>query len=676
MNTLKKILLAAATVIGLQAAPLQASGLLTPAGSADSLELKSHHVEVSIEDSFATTAIEQEFRNPHNYELEALYTFPVPKDAVVGEFIHWIDGQPVIAEAVEKQQAREVYEQQKQAGQATALVEQDSYRRFEMRVFPVPAGDSVKVRLVYLQNALLDHGVGRYVYPMQEGGVDVQQQSFWTRNDTVEQDFSFEVKLHSGYPVESIRLPAHPQALQRQDTDGNWSASFGNEALEETQQQQPQKFRLDKDVVVYWRLSEGLPGRLDLSAYRQPENNSSGTFKLTYTPGEDLALIKGRRNWVFVLDNSGSMEGKYNSVIEGLRQGLNKLPTQDYFQLITFNSRSQDLSGGYRQATAKNVNAVMDKVITAGTTGGTNLYDGLQRGLRKLDADIPTGVFLVTDGVANVGPTERKDFYKLLKKYDVRLFTFIMGNSANEPLLQGMADLSNGFAANISNSDDMLGQVMSAASKVKYQSLNNIRLKFNGTSVFDVSPDAPATLYRGEQLTMMGHYNKGGKVKVTLTADVGAEHIQRETEITLPEADALNPQLERLWALSKIKGIETRDNYLGEEGSESKAAITDLSLQYGLLTEYTSLLVVKEQVFAQHGIERKNKQRVEREQQARQQRANQTVAASPRADAAKPISQRPAATHRSSGSNGGGSADWLFLVALSLIALPRLRKKS
>jgi len=157
-------------------------------------------------------------------------------------------------------------------------------------------------------------------------------------------------------------------------------------------------------------------------------------------------------------------------------------------------------------------------------------------------------------------------------------------------------------------------------------------------------------------------------VKVTLTADIGAQQIQRETEITLPEVDTLNPELERLWAFSKIKGIEARDEYIGQADSESKAAITHLSLQYGLLTEYTSLLVVKEEVFEQQGIERKNKQRVEREQQARAQRAA-APAKSTRADQAKPISSRPAATH----SNGGGSADWLLLLGLGLIALPRLR---
>ena len=80
-----------------------AAGLLTPVNSKlPSLEIRSHEVNVIIEDGFATTAVEQVFHNPNGHDLEALYSFPVPDKAAVGEFIFWIDGKPVIGEVVEK----------------------------------------------------------------------------------------------------------------------------------------------------------------------------------------------------------------------------------------------------------------------------------------------------------------------------------------------------------------------------------------------------------------------------------------------------------------------------------------------------------------------------------------------------------------------------------------------
>ncbi|MES9852241.1 MAG: VIT domain-containing protein [Candidatus Thiodiazotropha sp. L084R] len=73
------------------------------------LEIRQHHVDVTIEDGYAVTSVEQVFFNPNNSELEAIYSFPVPEKASVGEFTYWINGKPVTGEVLEKQKAREVY---------------------------------------------------------------------------------------------------------------------------------------------------------------------------------------------------------------------------------------------------------------------------------------------------------------------------------------------------------------------------------------------------------------------------------------------------------------------------------------------------------------------------------------------------------------------------------------
>ena len=96
---------------------------------------------------------------------------------------------------------------------------------------------------------------------------------------------------------------------------------------------------------------------------------------------------------------------------------------------------------------------------------GTNLFAGLNQGIQSLDADRSSALILVTDGVANLGYTEKKDFLELLEQTDVRLFTFVLGNSSNRPLLESMAKVSNGFAINVSNGDDIAGKILEATSK-------------------------------------------------------------------------------------------------------------------------------------------------------------------------------------------------------------------
>ena len=189
-----------------------AAGVLTPNQShLTAAEIRAHHVNVTIENGYAVTEVEQHFYNPNGEDIEALYSFPVPDKAAIGEFTYWIDDQPITGEVVEKKRAREIYEQEKALGNETALVEKNDYRTFESTVYPVRAHDEVRVRLVYIQPVHIDSAVGRYVYPLEDGGVDELAEAFWNNNEVVQDAFSFNVNLRSSVPLAGVRLPNQNQ---------------------------------------------------------------------------------------------------------------------------------------------------------------------------------------------------------------------------------------------------------------------------------------------------------------------------------------------------------------------------------------------------------------------------------------------------------------------------------
>ncbi len=167
-----------------------------------------------------------------------------------------------------------------------------------------------------------------------------------------------------------------------------------------------------------------MPGSVDLTVFIAAENRK-GTFMLTFTPGDDLAPLAEGRDWVFVLDISGSMQGKYATLIEGVKQGLDQLKVGDRFRVILFNDNASDITQGYVDVSPQAVQQVLQSLSQHGPNNGTNLYAGLEKGLKGLDSDRSSAIVLVTDGVANVGNTERKHFMKLLENRDVRLFLLI-----------------------------------------------------------------------------------------------------------------------------------------------------------------------------------------------------------------------------------------------------------
>ena len=666
----------------------QAAGLLTPSdGSLPSLEIRDHHVEVVIEDGYAITTVEQVFVNPHDRDLEAQYSFPVPAHGSVVELTVWIDGQPVTGEVLEREQARQLYEEEKAAGRDAGITEKDSYKTFETRVSPVRAGQDTRVRLVYLQPAQVDTGIGRYVYPLEEGGVDEAKLAFWTANEQVTGQFSFDLRLKSAYPVEAVRLPNQPQAIIQSQADGEWQVHLGNRAAATDSATSPAVldesptgirtspvantpvFTLDEDLVVYWRHQTGLPGSVDLVAHK-PAGSDRGTFMMVVTPGDDLKPIQEGKDWVFVVDISGSMQGKYATLADGVQRALQKMRPEDRFRIVLFNDGSRELTSGFVNATPETVSHYSQALAGISPGNGTNLYAGLHKGIKSLEADRTSALVLVTDGVANVGETRQRRFIELIKKKDIRLFTFVLGNSANRPLLEALTRASGGFAVNISNSDDIVGQLLAATSKVTHEALHGVKIRIDGIKTADLTPGQIGSLYRGQQLVVFGHYWDEGMADVRLTGHISGEDKTYQTRFAFPAVATDNPEIERLWAYARVEETLQEINDFGED-ADLKQAITDLGVEYGLVTDYTTMVVVRDEVFDAHGIKRSNKARLSIEEAARQQRA-QRPAVSRRVDSQQPMYSSNRASH-----SGSGALDaWTLLLFLPLVWITLRRRQA
>ena len=673
-NWLRLILLAITLVAG----SVQAAGLLTPSdGSIPALEIRDHQVDVVIEDGYAITTIEQVFVNSHDRDLEAQYSFPLPAHGTVVELTVWIDGQPVTGEVLEKEQAHQLYEEEKAAGRDAGITEKDSYKTFETWISPVRARQDTRVRIVYLQPAEVDTGIGRYVYPLEEGGVDEQKLAFWTANEQVTGSFSFDLRIRSAYPIEAVRSPNQPQAIIQSQTDGEWSVHLGNrmsttgdmasdEARDDLEVDSATRtvanapvFTLDKDLVIYWRHKAGLPGSVDLVAHKTADGDR-GTFMMVVTPGDDLKPIQEGKDWVFVLDVSGSMRGKYATLVDGVQRALHKMKTEDRFRIVLFNNRSWELTPGFVSASPEMVTHYNQALLAIAPDNGTNLYAGLDQGLKSLDADRTSALVLVTDGVANVGETKQRKFIELIKKKDIRLFTFVLGNSANRPLLEALAKASNGFAVNISNSDDIVGQLLAATSKVTHEALHGVKISIDGIKTADITPGEIGSLYRGQQLVIFGHYWGEGMADVRLSGRISGEDKIHQTRFAFPAVANENPEVERLWAYASVEeALQEMDNF-GED-PDLKQAITDLGVEYGLVTDYTAMVVVRNEVFDEHGIKRNNRERRAMEDAASQQRARRP-AVSRQVDNQQPMYSSNRASH-----SGSGALDiWTLLLLLPL----------
>jgi Ca-activated chloride channel family protein len=641
---MRRLVITIGLTLGLATAG-HAAGTLTPKGSPDQpIQIRDHHLEVTLNNGFARSEVTQTFYNPNEKDLEAIYHFPLPKSASLSEVTMTLGEREIHGEVVEKAKAQTIYENEKSAGNDSGLATKNGYQSFDFHVHPVRAKSETRLQIVYYQPLEVDTGIGRFVYPLEDGGTDEKGASFWNpENSKVEGLFSAAIELKSAWPVADVRIPGFEKEMTT-DKLGDGHYKVGVEKKDHA---------LNGDLVFYYRLAENLPGRVELIPSRTGKSEP-GTFMLVVTPGLDLKPLTHGADYVFVLDTSGSMQGKLRVLTDGVSRVIGKMSAQDRYRIVTFSTNASDLTGGWKEATESNVQATLRQIAALQPNGSTNLYDGLTMAMQGLDDDRATSVVLVTDGVTNTGIVDPVEFHKLTKSHDVRIFGFLLGNSANWPLMRTVCDASGGFYAGVSNADDIMGQIMQAKSKVLHECLHDVDLSISGVKTFNTTGSMPRKIYRGQQLVMFGQYEGPGEAELVLKARMTGEDKTYRTKFAFPALQVENPELERLWAMDQIEQLELRANTGAIPASEADSAVADLGVKYQLVTDHTSMLVLGDEGFARQGIDRRNQQRVATERSAQFVRAATPQPTNYRVDTAQPLTPAPAAYHESSRSSGGG----------------------
>src|SRR5690606_24290873 len=144
---------------------------------------------------------------------------------------------------------------------------------------------------------------------------------------------------------------------------------------------------------------------------------------------------------------------------------------------------------------------------------------------------------------------------------------------------------------------------------------------------------------------------------------VSGEDRDIKVPLHFPSEDLQNPELERLWALQAIQDVRfaSEMGFISEQ--EARNRVRDLGIQYQIVTDETSMVVLADEGHLRHGIERRNAQRMSVERQAQSARLAQAPRDPTQASGG-------ALGSRSTGDRvlGGGSLDkFIALIALGLL---------
>ncbi len=164
-----------------------------------------HKVGVEVRDQIARTTVEQSFVNTTDGRLEGVFYFPLPADASISGFGMWIHGELVEADIVEKQRARQIYEDILRRKKDPGLLEWEGGNLFKARVFPIEPHSEKRIRIRYTQVLPLEGSTFRYRYALR---------SELLRTKPLRQ-LDIEVKVLSSRRLTEVASPTHEIRLQQ-----------------------------------------------------------------------------------------------------------------------------------------------------------------------------------------------------------------------------------------------------------------------------------------------------------------------------------------------------------------------------------------------------------------------------------------------------------------------------
>merc|ERR1719222_1552688 len=589
------------------------------------VELGLFHVNTTIGFRYSRTEVTALYKNPGSEANKAVFTMVLPESAFISNFSMTIKEEEYVAEVKEKEEAKRTYEEAVDSGLSAGLI---SKNRRDSNTFSADTnlepGEKVVFTLTYEE--LLERKDDQYEYVLHvDPGV-------------VLDDFHVEININESLPLSQLFVP---ELLESNEID--FSVEDAESSVAEVTRDvdgSPNNARVVFSPSKEYQLEagdQGVSGRFVVryDVDRQGQDSEvqviDGYFVHYFVPSNLPTLPK---HMVFVLDTSGSMGGeKIQQLKDAMFTVLEELTDSDFFNMIEFNSDVSHWSGeGFTEsntefypATEENKNKAIKSVIDLSAGGGTNLNDAILAGLdvaetalqkEALPKDVKSLIVFLTDGLGSTPSDVIKSNIKTKNRdLQVPVFTVAFGADTDLSLLQSISSQNNGFSKRIYEGSDAALQLEDFYGQISSPVLSSLNVEYvggiqeNSTSLAELN-----TFFRGGELIVSGKLSTLEEpLEVNITG-LGKDGLPYHSELyicpetlstTDPAPRCLQPRvypkseaqsfLQKLFAFQHIKQVLEKADIAEteEEKTELKEKATELSLENNLVTDVTSLVVVK-----------------------------------------------------------------------------------
>ncbi len=603
-----------------------------------SLHLKSH-ADVSINGLIAKITLSQTFTNHTDIWQEGVYIFPLPENSAVNHMEMRIGDRRIVGEIKEKQQAKKIYQQAKQAGKRAALTEQLRPNIFTQRVANIGPDQEIEVTITYVQNIRYDKGEFSWRFPMtitpryfphQHSAKTPSQTQDIKKNSTFNAlddddtylDDVYAAKLTKTQTISRKNGWANPSVVQSMDAwplpssinefnkQGTFNPISLNIALDSglplehigapyhdiriTKSKKIHSIGLvdntvnmDRDFVLNWRPTQSSAPQAAL--FSEEIDGDFYSLLMLIPPINKHSIQSLARDMVFIIDTSGSMGGESISQAKSsLVNALSRLNAQDRFNIIEFNSDYTQLFPQLAYATASNTTQANTWINSLNAGGGTNMLPALNASFTQhQDSESLQQTIFITDGAVG---NETELFSTIRNNLgNTRLFTVGIGSAPNSYFMKKSAEFGRGSFTYIGDINRVSEKINALFDKLDGAIAKNIDIQWPGDA--QIYPNNIPDLYLSEPLLISAKSQAlSGDIEIRGTTS----ELLWQKNITL-DNHKNSEGVASIWARSKIEDLEDL-KISGGNPDVLKLEITDVALKHHLLSAYTSFVAVEQEI--------------------------------------------------------------------------------
>lgn len=552
----------------------------TASGIAPATRLASDF-DIAVTGIVANVSVSQRFRNTGSEWVEGIYVFPLPDDAAVNRLTMQIGERRIEGEIQEREQAKRIYEQAREAGQQASLVEQERPNLFTTSVANVAPGQEITIEIGYLQTATFDAGrfelrvpmtlTPRYVPP---GVSDAGRISPPVRTGEASDSHraTVGVSIDAGLPIAEAGSASH-------ELTSAWDGRVYRLATGEG------PVPMDRDLVIDWQPVPGQsPG---VAAFTETVGRDSFVLLMFVPPSSAAMPEPTPREPIFVIDTSGSMGGSsIEQAKAGLTSALERLGPGDRFNVIEFNSDARSL---FPSPVAASPTALADArrfVDDLSADGGTNIRAALDAALAQpVSYGSLRQIVFITDG--SVG-NEAEIFDRIRHGLgQARLFTVGIGAAPNTHFMRKAAEFGRGSYSHIASPEDVQPRMQRLFTRLEHVAVTDIEIAWPWS--VEAYPERIPDLYVGEPVVVAARLGPALDRELEITATGRVDTWQWTERLTVIPSDAGG--VASVWARRKIESL--LDQRLdGTNPDEIRENVVGVALEHGMLSPFTSLVAV------------------------------------------------------------------------------------